>query len=49
VIWASWRQFRTQGAVAFGALVVVVVIAAITGPHLIHLYNTTVATCTVRG
>jgi hypothetical protein len=41
----TWLQFRTQGAVAIGALVAVALVAAITGPHLVHLYDTNVATC----
>lgn len=42
-------QFRTQAAVAFGALAVVGVVLGLTGPHLVHLYNTTVATCGAHG
>jgi hypothetical protein len=42
-------QFRTQGAVAIGALVAVALVAAITGPHLVHLYGTNVATCGAHG
>jgi hypothetical protein len=45
----TWRQFRTQAAVAIGALVAVAIVAAITGPHLVHLYKTTVATCGAQG
>ena len=45
----SWRQFRNQAAVASGGLVVVVIALAITGPHLVHLYNTTVVGCKARG
>ena len=45
----AWLQFRTQAAVAVGgaggrrrsSL-------AVTGPHLVHLYDTTVATCQGR-
>jgi hypothetical protein len=39
------RQFRTQGAVAIGALIAVAVVALITGFHLVHLYDTTVGDC----
>ena len=39
------RQFRTQAAVAFGALAAIAIVLVITGPHLVHLYDTTVATC----
>ena len=41
----TWLQFRMQAAVAFGALAAVAVVLALTGPHLVHLYDTTVATC----
>jgi hypothetical protein len=39
------RQFRTQAVVAFAGLIVVVLVAGITGPHLVNLYDTTVANC----
>ena len=45
----AWLQFRTQAAVVFGGLVVVAIILAVTGPHLVHLYDTTVATCATHG
>jgi hypothetical protein len=45
----TWRQFHTPASVALGALVVVAVVSAITGPHLVHLYDTTVATCAAHG
>jgi hypothetical protein len=45
----TWLQFRTQAAVAIGGLVIVAVVLAITGPHLVHLYDTTVATCKAHG
>jgi hypothetical protein len=45
----SWRQFRTQAAVACAVLAVIAVILAITGPHLVHLYDTTVAPCKTYG
>jgi hypothetical protein len=41
----AWIQFRAQAAVVFGGLLIVAIILAITGPHLLHLYDTTVATC----
>ncbi len=41
----TWLQFRTQAAVSIGGLAVVAVVLAITGPHLAHLYDTTVANC----
>jgi hypothetical protein len=48
VIWLTWRQFRAQTVVAAGALAVLAVVFAITGPQLVHLYDTTVATCRAR-
>jgi len=44
-----WRQLRVQSIVALGMLVVVAVVAVMTGPHLAHLYDTSVATCGARG
>jgi ABC-type transport system involved in multi-copper enzyme maturation permease subunit len=41
----AWLQFRTQAVVAAGGLVVVAIVLAITGPHLLHLYHVIVATC----
>jgi ABC-type transport system involved in multi-copper enzyme maturation permease subunit len=45
VSWLTWRQFRGQAAVAAGCLAILAVVAALTGWHLAHLYDTTVATC----
>jgi len=45
MLWLSWRQFRTQAAVVFGLLAAVAVVLAVTGPHLVHLYDTTVRPC----
>jgi hypothetical protein len=45
----TWRQFRIPTAVAFGALAVVAVILAVTGSDLVHLYDTTVASCQATG
>jgi hypothetical protein len=45
----TWLQFRTQAVVAIGGLAVVAVALAITGPHLAHLYDTSVATCRAHG
>jgi hypothetical protein len=49
MLWLTWRQFRTPAAVVFGALAVVAVVLAITGPHLVHLYDTTVTPCASHG
>ena len=45
----AWLQFRAQAAAALGAVVILAIGLAITGPHLVHLYNATVATCAARG
>jgi ABC-type transport system involved in multi-copper enzyme maturation permease subunit len=49
MIRATWMQFRTQVGVGIGGLLVVGVILAVTGPHLVHLYDTNVATCAAHG
>jgi hypothetical protein len=43
--WLAWRQFRTQALVVAGLIAVLAIALAIDGIHLLHLYNTTVATC----
>jgi ABC-type transport system involved in multi-copper enzyme maturation permease subunit len=44
--WLTWRQARTQIWVALGALAVLAVALAVTGPHLVHLYDTSgIRTC----
>jgi hypothetical protein len=48
VIQLSWRQFRTQAAVAAAGLAVVAIAVLITGPRVFHLYDTTVAPCQGR-
>ncbi len=45
----TWIQFRVQAVVAFASLVVVAIGLAVTGPHLVHLYNISVATCAAHG
>lgn len=37
----AWRQFRAEAVVGLGALVVVAVVLAVTGPHLVDVYRTT--------
>jgi hypothetical protein len=37
----AWRQFRAEAVVALGALVVVAVVLAVTGPHLVDVYRVT--------
>jgi hypothetical protein len=45
----SWRQFRPQALVGAAGLVVVAVVLALTGPHLVHLYDTELAACRAAG
>jgi hypothetical protein len=45
----SWRQFRLQAAVAAVGLAIVATVLAITGPHLVALYNSTIAGCARHG
>ena len=44
----AWLAARTQTAVAVAALAATAILAAITGPRLLHFYNTVVATCGSR-
>jgi hypothetical protein len=44
----SWRQFRIQAAIGAAGLAILAIALAITGPHLVDLYNSTVATCKTR-
>ena len=41
----TWLRFRTQALIAFGALVIVAVVLALTGFHLADVYNTAVVPC----
>jgi hypothetical protein len=45
----AWLQARTQTAIAAAALAAVAVIALVTGPRLLHFYDTQVLTCHVAG
>jgi len=45
VIRFAWLQFRMQAAVTAGALAIFAVVLALTGPDLVHLYDTTIASC----
>jgi ABC-type transport system involved in multi-copper enzyme maturation permease subunit len=48
--WLAWRQFRTQAAVALGALGLLAVVILITGLRLRHLYDSSgIATCGAHG
>jgi hypothetical protein len=39
MIWLTWRQFRAQGAVLFGAIAVLAAALAVTGPPLARHYR----------
>jgi hypothetical protein len=45
MIWLTWRQHRAQGAMMAGALAVLAVILALTGPSLANDYSTGIAAC----
>jgi hypothetical protein len=46
MIWLTWRQFRTHGWVFLGALGVLAIALAATGPHLVTLFNESgIASC----
>jgi hypothetical protein len=44
----AWLQSRTQMLVASAGLVIVAGIALLTGPNLVHLYNSVIAPCAVN-
>jgi ABC-type transport system involved in multi-copper enzyme maturation permease subunit len=48
MIWFSWRQVRTSAMVLGGLLLVVLVVVVLTGPHMVHLYDTTVKACRAK-
>ncbi|WP_433466839.1 ABC transporter permease subunit [Spirillospora sp. CA-128828] len=48
MIWLTYRQFRAQGAAVFGALAVLGVVLAITGPGLADDYGSGLASCTTE-
>jgi|HubBroStandDraft_6_1064221.scaffolds.fasta_scaffold120233_2 hypothetical protein len=45
----GWRQFRAQATVGVAGLVVVAIVLAVTGPHLVNVYDTAVAACKASG
>jgi hypothetical protein len=45
VTWLAWRQFRTQALIALGLAILLGAILAITGPHLVHVFDTVVRHC----
>lgn len=47
--WLAWRQLRTSAVATFAALLALAVTLAVTGPQLVHLYDTTVKPCSSIG
>lgn len=47
--WLAWRQLRTQAAVAAVGVVGVLAALAVTGPHLLNVYDTVVVPCAAHG
>jgi ABC-type transport system involved in multi-copper enzyme maturation permease subunit len=45
MIWLAWRQFRVQAYVAIGLLAAVGAALGVTGPALVHAYDSVVRTC----
>ncbi len=45
----AWIQARVQTLSVAAVLAVTAIALAVSGPHLVHLYNTAVAGCSVRG
>jgi hypothetical protein len=43
--WLAWRQLRTPAAVAALGVLGVLVALAVTGPHLLNVYDTVVVPC----
>jgi hypothetical protein len=39
MIWLTWRQFRVPALVIFAVVAAVGIVMAVTGPHLLDLYN----------
>ena len=47
--WLAWRQLRTPAAVAALGILAVLVALAVTGPHLLNVYDTVVVPCAAHG
>jgi ABC-type transport system involved in multi-copper enzyme maturation permease subunit len=48
VIWLAWRQIRSQFLVVLGVLAVLGIALALTGPNLVHIYDTVIKPCESR-
>jgi ABC-type transport system involved in multi-copper enzyme maturation permease subunit len=49
MIWFAWRQFRLQALIALALLLALATAFLVTGPSLVHVYDTTVVGCKARG
>jgi hypothetical protein len=48
MIWLAWRQMRSQVAVVAGVLLAIGIALVVTGPHLVHMYDTVIKPCAAR-
>jgi hypothetical protein len=48
MIWLAWRQMRAPALIVAGLLVALSVVLALSGSHLVHLYDTVVVPCQRR-
>lgn len=48
MIWLAWRQLRNQILIVTGVLVALGIALAITGPNLVHIYDSVVKPCESR-
>ncbi len=49
MIWLAWRQFRLQALIAVTLLLALGIGFLITGPGLVHTYDTAIVGCAARG
>ena len=49
MIWFAWRQFRSQALIAAVLLLALAIAFLVTGPNVVHMYNTTIVGCGARG
>jgi hypothetical protein len=45
----GWRQFRGQATLGVAGLIIVGLVLAVTGPHLVNVYDTAYAACKASG
>jgi hypothetical protein len=49
MIWLAWRQFRVPAYVMLAVLGAAAIVLGVTGPTLVHVYDTAVRTCVAHG